>query len=216
MATLPSSSARVSSARPESNITSLSLLDFFEDYGEVGEKFPCWVSHLDPNIAITDLDLRRLKKEVMYSLVPLAVFILFTLYAFCRLGVFSICNPFRCCPTPADQVDQATLTPKQLFRSSSPVSPPLSWIYFRYKKTLMAKKAAALQSFQKCDVQNLAIPSTIVEDTEVLGAGLGQESTEQAVESEKQRFVFVESENEMGRRLREPSERIEVAVSPAS
>ena len=30
----------------------------------------------------------------------------------------------------------------------------------------MAKKAAALQSFQKCDVQNLAIPSTIVEDTE--------------------------------------------------
>ena len=80
----------------------------------------------------------------------------------------------------------------------------------------MAKKAAALQSFQKCDVQNLAIPSTIVEDTEVLGAGLGQESTEQAVESEKQRFMFVESENEMGRRLREPSERIEVAVSPAS
>ena len=82
----------------------------------MGGKFPCWVSHLDPNIAITDLDLRRLKKEVMYSLVPLAVFILFTLYAFCRLGVFSICNPFRCCPTPADQADQATLTPKQLFR----------------------------------------------------------------------------------------------------
>ena len=52
----------------------------------------------------------------MYSLVPLAIFILFTLYAFCRLGVFSICNPFRCCPTPADQADAATLTPKQLFR----------------------------------------------------------------------------------------------------
>lgn len=111
---------------PGWRVTSLlSLLDFFEDYGEVGEKFPCWVSHLDPNIAITDLDLRRLKKEVMYSLVPLAVFILFTLYAFCRLGVFSICNPFRCCPTPADQVDQATLTPKQLFRSVSLVPPPL-------------------------------------------------------------------------------------------
>ena len=82
----------------------------------MGGKFPCWVSHLDPNIAITELKLKKLKKEVMWSLVPLAVFILFTLYAFCRLGVFSICNPFRCCPTPADQADQATLTPKQLFR----------------------------------------------------------------------------------------------------
>ena len=92
-------------------------LEFFDEYGEVGGKFPCWVSHLDPDIAITELDLRRLKREVMYSLVPLAIFILFTLYAFCRLGVFSICNPFRCCPTPADQADTATLTPKQLFRS---------------------------------------------------------------------------------------------------
>ena len=55
----------------------------------------------------------------MYSLVPLAIFILFTLYAFCRLGVFSICNPFRCCPAPADQADTATLTPKQLFRWES-------------------------------------------------------------------------------------------------
>ena len=90
--------------------------DFFSQFGDLGAKYPCWVSHLDPNIAITELDLRRLKKEVMYSLVPLAIFILFTLYAFCRLGVFSICNPFRCCPTPADQAESATLTPKQLFR----------------------------------------------------------------------------------------------------
>ena len=71
---------------------------------------------MDPNIVITKLDLRRLKREVMFSLVPLAIFILFTLYAFCRLGVFSICNPFRCLPTPADQAESATLTPKQLFR----------------------------------------------------------------------------------------------------
>ena len=61
----------------------------------------------------------------------------------------------------------------------------------------MAKKAAALQSFQKCDVQNLAIPSTIVEDTEVLGG----------------ETVSVESEKETG--LEGPSDRIEVAVSPA-
>ena len=119
-ATLLSSSAPVSHHRTYlSSLTFPShhyISDFFEDYGEVGGKFPCWVSHLDPNIAITELKLKKLKKEVMWSLVPLAVFILFTLYAFCRLGVFSICNPFRCCPTPADQADQATLTPKQLFR----------------------------------------------------------------------------------------------------
>jgi len=34
----------------------------------------------------------------------------------------------------------------------------------RYKKTLMAKKAAALQAFQKTD---LAIPDTILEDAEL-------------------------------------------------
>jgi len=134
----------------------LQCQDFFSQFGDLGAKYPCWVSHLDPNIAITELDLRRLKKEVMYSLVPLAIFILFTLYAFCRLGVFSICNPFRCCPTPADQAESATLTPKQLFR---------------YKKTLMAKKASALQSFQKCEIQNLAIPSTILEDVETREEG---------------------------------------------
>merc|ERR1711892_1521112 len=124
----------------------LQCQDFFSQFGEVGAKYPCWVSHLDPNVVITKLDLRRLKREVMFSLVPLAIFILFTLYAFCRLGVFSICNPFRCLPTPAAQAEPATLTPKQLFR---------------YKKTLMAKKAAAM-----CEIQNLDIPATIQEDME--------------------------------------------------
>merc|ERR1712012_1035260 len=191
--------------------------EFFETYGEVGEKFPCWVSHLDPSMAITELDLRRLKREVMYSLVPLAIFILFTLYAFCRLGVFSICNPFRCCPTPADQAETATLTPKQLFR---------------YKKTLMAKKAAALQSFQKCDVSNLAIPATIVEsedgdkiqtkkkndildELDNFRLGVSFDEDESVSPSDKQKFVFVESELENGRQLKEPcSDRIEIAVSP--
>jgi len=191
--------------------------DFFKNYSLVGQHFKCWVSHLDPEIAITELDLKRLKKEVMYSLVPLAVFILFTLYAFCRLGVFSICNPFRCCPTPADQAETATLTPKQLFR---------------YKKTLMAKKAAALQSFQKCDVSNLAIPATIVEsedgdkiqtkeENDILDEldnfrlGVSFDEDESVSPSDKQKFVFVESELENGRQLKEPcSDRIEIAVSP--
>ena len=75
-----------------------------------------------------------------------------------------------------------------------------SLVCFRYKKTLMAKKAAALQSFQKCDVQNLAIPSTIVEDTEFK-------------HNEDLGVVFVETEKEKEGVL--PSDRIEVAVSPA-
>ena len=34
----------------------------------------------------------------LHSLVPLLLFILSVLYAFCRLGVFAVCNPFRWCP----------------------------------------------------------------------------------------------------------------------
>lgn len=196
----------------------LQCQDFFSQFGELGAKYPCWVSHLDPNIAITELDLRRLKKEVMYSLVPLAIFILFTLYAFCRLGVFSICNPFRCCPTPADQAETATLTPKQLFR---------------YKKTLMAKKAAALQSFQKCEIQNISIPATILEDVEIKEEGefdtrsldgredgsvrdeTGQGGLRVNISTDSRRkIVYVEGVGESGITSREPSDRIEMAVSP--
>ena len=61
----------------------------------------------------------------MYSLIPLGTFILSTLYALCRLGVFSICNPLRCCPKVSGSTEQTRLTPKQLFR---------------YKKALLAKK----------------------------------------------------------------------------
>ena len=71
----------------------------------------------------------------MFSLVPLAIFILFTLYAFCRLGVFSICNPFRCCPTPADQADTATLTPKQLFRLEPEIKKFIIETYFKFLDT---------------------------------------------------------------------------------
>ena len=83
----------------------------------------------------------------------------------------------------------------------------------------MAKKAAALQSFQKCDVGNLAIPSTIVEDTEMrqepadnnFGVSFDQDDSG----SERQKFVVVESDTERHmRELREPSDRIEIAVSP--
>ena len=96
----------------------------------------------------------------------------------------------------------------------------------------MAKKAAALQSFQKCDVSNLAIPATIVEsedgdrkqakeENDILDEldnfrlGVSFDEDESVSPSDKQKFVFVESELENGRQLKEPSsDRIEIAVSP--
>ena len=65
---------------------------------EGGERFDCWVSTLDGEIAMTELNLSRIKSDVLYSLVPLLLFIVSVLYAFCRLGVFAVCNPFRWCP----------------------------------------------------------------------------------------------------------------------
>ena len=82
----------------------------------------------------------------------------------------------------------------------------------------MAKKAAALQSFQKCDVSNLAIPTTIAEDSDVKHdnndelTNFGLRFDDDNI-SEKEKFVFVESEAEK-RRREASSDRIEIAVSP--
>ena len=79
----------------------------------------------------------------------------------------------------------------------------------------MAKKAAALQSFQKCDVSGLAIPATIVEadqdeDARQQELGPGSEAGEA-----RGQLVLLESETARGgAQLREPSDRIEVAASP--
>jgi len=135
--------------------------DFYSEYGSVDSKFPCWVSHMDPAIILTDLDLKKLKDEVMYSLVPLGMFILSTLYALCRLGVFSICNPLRCCPRPPDSTDKTRLTPKQLFR---------------YKKALMVQKTEKLT-----DAANINIPPTIVEDMEAVAEPSNSRDNEQPV-----------------------------------
>ena len=124
------------------------FVDFFDEFGSLDSSYPCWISHMDPEIALTELDLKKLKEEVMYSLVPLATFILSTLYALCRLGVFSICNPLRCCPKLPESADQTRLTPKQLFR---------------YKKALMAKQAGRLQIQ---DPSSINIPPTIIEGRE--------------------------------------------------
>jgi len=123
--------------------------DFFSEFGVLGSSFSCWVSHMDPEIALTELDLRKLKEEVMYSLLPLGSFILSTLYALCRLGVFTICNPLRCLPRPLDTADKTRLTPKQLFR---------------YKKALMARKGMENVSQQQ---ENVNV-NTIVEDMKAI------------------------------------------------
>lgn len=94
----------------------------------------------------------------------------------------------------------------------------------------MAKKAAALQSFQNCDMGQLAIPSTIAEDSELRDKegedreepSLGGSSGSGA--GERPRFVFMETMSDgsgpglspglVAGHLREPSDRIEIAVSP--
>ena len=85
---------------------------------------------------MTELNLARIKSDVIYSLVPLLLFIVSVLYAFCRLGVFAVCNPFRWCPkSPDTDLKLEVLTPQRLFQ---------------YKKRLAeAKKAQARKAIQQ-------------------------------------------------------------------
>ena len=89
----------------------------------------------------------------------------------------------------------------------------------------MAKKAAALQSFQKCDVGNLAIPSTIVEDSELRpDIGDAEPSPGGSEAGDRARFVFMETQSDISQaslspglvpgHLRESSDKIEIALSP--
>ena len=81
---------------------------------------------------MTELNLARIKSDVLYSLVPLLLFILSVLYAFCRLGVFAVCNPFRWCPkSPDTDLKLEVLTPQRLFQ---------------YKKRLAEAKRAQARS----------------------------------------------------------------------
>ena len=96
----------------------------------------------------------------------------------------------------------------------------------------MAKKAAALQSFQKCEIQNLSIPATILEDVEIRDEGEFDTRTldgreEGSIRDEEEegglkvnistdfmrKIVHVEGVGGGGL-AREPSDKIEVALSP--
>ena len=84
----------------------------------------------------------------------------------------------------------------------------------------MAKKAAALQSFQKCEIQNISIPATILEDVEIReegefdtrtldgreGGSIREAETPDLLLDSRRKVVCVE----------EPSDRIELAGSPCA
>ena len=135
----------------------LNCEEFYETHKN-NTQFPCWVSTLDTSVAITSLDLERAKGEVLFSLIPLLIFILFVLYAFCRMGVFAICNPLRMCPdAPDTKVDLPGITPKKLMT---------------YKRGMSIKRTSSDSSsevniFNNENNQNnheLQIPDTIKED----------------------------------------------------
>ncbi len=63
---------------------------FYRNYGgsdggsNGGPPFDCWVSSVDPGVALTALDPDRARREAVYGLAPLVVFLLSVLYALCR------------------------------------------------------------------------------------------------------------------------------------
>jgi hypothetical protein len=95
----------------------------------------CFLEKLTFDSSLPTNDQERAKEEVILSLIPLFIFIVFVLYAFCRLGVFAVCNPLKVCPRSADDtVNVPALTPKKLIA---------------YKRGMVLKKAAALAAFQQ-------------------------------------------------------------------
>ena len=121
---------------------------------------------------MTALDLDRAKNEVIMSLIPLLIFIVFVLYAFCRLGVFSICNPLKSCSCRADEIRAGAggrtgdITEAAAEDNSlSPLSPQQLLAYKR------ASSGATEKSIPLIDVngdnrQMSTVPATIHEDIE--------------------------------------------------
>ena len=129
---------------------------------------------------MTGLDLQRAKQEVILSLIPLLIFIVFVLYAFCRHGVFTICNPLKSCSCHrADEIrsgagggveDDGSVA---VDKSMSPLSPKKLLQYKRGPNVEVKKSESLLdERDEEMDDNNLSvIPPTIqeVEDEEELG-----------------------------------------------
>ncbi|QQP37471.1 Sodium channel [Caligus rogercresseyi] len=103
----------------------LNCEEFFYNYGPLNATYPCWISSKDPSIAITSLNLRRAKREVLLSLVPLFIFIIFVLYAFCRLE----CFPFA---IPPSHISIPDMNPSKLAE---------------YRNSLLEKREEALSKY---------------------------------------------------------------------
>ena len=81
----------------------------------------------------------------------------------------------------------------------------------------MAKKAAALQSFQKCEIQNISIPATILEDVEIREEGEFDTRTMDGREGERSKEedtpdLLLDSHHRVVC-VEESSDRIELAAS---
>ena len=124
---------------------------------------------------MTGLDLRRAKQEVILSLIPLLIFIVFVLYAFCRHGVFTICNPLKSCSCHrADEIrtgagggveDDGSVA---VDKSMSPLSPKKLLAYKRGPSVEDNKSESLLDgSNEDIEDNNLGtIPPAIQEVTE--------------------------------------------------
>ena len=127
---------------------------------------------------MTALDLERAKDEVILSLIPLLIFIVFILYAFCRHGVFSICNPLRACGCHrADEIRAGADTLRStnddtgevaVDKSVSPLSPKKLLDYKRSSSSAQ-KSTVSLRNVSDGDIEdinNFTIQPTIKEDTD--------------------------------------------------
>ena len=84
----------------------------------------------------------------------------------------------------------------------------------------MAKKAAALQSFQKCEIQNISIPATILEDVEIREEGEFDTRSLDGREGERRKEedtpdLLLDSQHKVVC-VEEPSDRIELVASQSS
>ena len=129
---------------------------------------------------MTGLDLQRAKQEVILSLIPLLIFIVFVLYAFCRHGVFTICNPLKSCSCHrGDEIRTGAGGGVEndgsvaVDRSMIPLSPKKLLQYKRGPTVEGAKSGSLLDenNEEMEDINLSVIPPTIqeVEDEEELG-----------------------------------------------
>ena len=57
--------------------------EFYTEFGEPHTNFPCYYSQLDPELVITQLNMKELYLTLLYSItIPISLFIIAVLYLF--------------------------------------------------------------------------------------------------------------------------------------